>query len=441
MGIERLLFLIAATATLGYVAIKKRRVDWFSVAAAAAAIYFAPGFGGFVTDPDLRRSHEVVGHTYLVFCLVFMSIGIGAIYEDFAPQRVKKEFRRISVASDDRAVANVVLIIAIVSLVLSVAQMGDLVWASEKEVSMSTHGRWLIAYEFSVCFAFLTYFASGARTASVIAGLLILPTIFFGYRTAAVMTFVAAMMIQLRGMERVALIRKWPIIVLVAATLYGAVFFKTIQFGIKFGLETGQWSVLLNTLDTENLYQDALFNSEPFIVQNTLNEVVKSSFSVGVEQLESLAAVFVPFGNELGMSGKGFNDYFQPALFSDVDYGLAANIWAQAYSLGSLSTVLIFCLVFVGVTRKINAIYARASGHGLAGIALAGAYWCFYIHRNDLLYEALLLRRVLMVFVIGWFVSRGLAWRRTWNAGTRNLTVPPHWSGDGVHAATPRRQP
>jgi hypothetical protein len=188
---------------------------------------------------------------------------------------------------------------------------------------------------------------------------------------------------------------------------------KTAQFGLKYGLTTGDWSALQNTMSQENVYVDTVLNAEPFVVQNTLNEVVKTDFRVGPEQLESLVAILVPFGIELGLPSKGFNDFFQPALFSDVDYGLAANIWAQAYSLGSIGIVAVFCVFFVVGIALLNSAYAQSTGSSLAALALAGGYFCFYIHRNDLLYELLLLRRVLIMFVIGRLLGHSALWDRT----------------------------
>jgi hypothetical protein len=406
MEIERSVFLATALVTLIYILFKKRQIDWFSVATASATVYFVPGFFGFVTDPDQRRFQDIEDATYLVFSFVYISIALGALWHDFVSLRNAKQqaVKALSVPNDQYS-GITLLAISVISLVFAVIAGGDTFWVAEKEIAIETHGRWMIGYEFSACLGFLMCVASGARAMSVLAALLILPSVFFGYRTAVVMTLIGGVMMHLRGLGPTVLIRRWRILLSSFVAIYALIFLKQIQFALKYGLATDQWTLFSNIMESDEVYIDAVFNSEPFLVQNTLNEVVRTNFTVGIEHLESLGAIFVPLGNELGLSSMGFNDYFQPSLFADVDYGLASNIWAQAYALGGLGTVAVFCVLFVGLLTAINLAYSRSKGSVFAALALVGPYWSFYIHRNDLLFEFLLLRRVLFFFVISWAIS------------------------------------
>lgn len=406
MEIERLTFLLTAIGTLGYVLIKKRQADWFLVAATAGVVYFLPSFFGYMEDPNQQRLINVEGGTYLTHSFVFASIALGALFQDAAltVDMNRSAHKRLS-APNDRYVTLVLIIMALISLIATIMEMGDSVLIAEKEILMEKSGRWLIAYEFSACLAFLTALASGNRKTAMFAATLLLPSVFWGYRTAVVMTLLGMCMMRLRSAGRIVVVSKWRYWLLGILALCALMLLKQFQYPLKYGVETGQWSLLIDQIQNKDLYLDALFTSEPFIVQNTLNEIMRVDFSVGIEQLESLAVSMLPFGNELGLPEKGFNDFFQPVLFPDIQWGLAGNIWAQAYSLGSFGMVLVFCVFFIGILTIINIAFARTSGSLLAAVALTGAYWAFYVHRNDLMFQFLLQRRVWVFFLFAWGIS------------------------------------
>lgn len=402
----RLLFWMGAVAAITYLVARKRRFDWYSVAGLGAVVYFLPGFFGHVIDPDLKRTLDIEDETYLAQAFVFASIFIGAVVFDAVDRRLPpRRFAPTFVVRRDRYVPAILVVLALVCLAMAVVEMGSATWAVEKEVGMERQGRWMIGYEFAACLALLTNIAFRHWRSAALTSLLIAPSLFFGSRTALVLSAIAAVTMHLRQAGPIVLIRRWRYVLAGSAALYGTMLFKQFQFALKYGTVSGDWGMLYEQAQDGQSYVDALFNSEPFLVQNTLNEVVRTDFSTGIEQLEGLLGAVVPFGNEIGLSSRGFNDLFQPTLFPDVEYGLASNIWAQAYSLGGLGIVLLFCAVFTALVLVINRWHFHAQGSVGAAVGLSGAYWAFYIHRNDLLYQFLLQRRVIVLFVLAWSVS------------------------------------
>lgn len=410
MLIAQGLFYFSAIGAVVYMLLKKRLMDWFSVATFSAIVYFMPGFLGYSLAPDLVTVHALQTETYLVYFLVFTSIFVGAICNDVIVRetRLRGRTTRLKLPGDQYT-AVVLTVIAIIALVFAIVEMGEAAMSAEKAIAMEKQGRWMIAYEFSACLALLGFLAERRVRGVVVGFVLVLPLVFFGDRTAAVMTFIAAVLIQRRHKSAVVLGQKWGYGIVGVAAIYLTIILKQFLFAIKFGFESGQWGLLFDHILNPDAYVDAVFNSEPFLVQNTLNEVIKVHFSVGAEQLQGLLIAIIPFANEAGIESKGFNDYFQPTLFSGVDYGLAANIWAQAYSLGGLGAVIIFAFFFVLVLLVINRWFAKSSGSLVPAVALAGSYWAFYIHRNDLLYQLLLERRVIGLLLIGWLISYALS--------------------------------
>jgi hypothetical protein len=145
---------------------------------------------------------------------------------------------------------------------------------------------------------------------------------------------------------------------------------------------------------------DAVAGSEPFATQMILNEVLRSGFQTDAHYiLESIVAQFTLFSGEFGLDVVSFNELFQPQLFSEVEYGLAANIWAQMLAAGGWPLFFGFLAVFVASLRLGSQCLAANGLVMRAAVALGGAYWAFYIHRNDLGYVLSLLKRVALVWL------------------------------------------
>jgi hypothetical protein len=108
--------------------------------------------------------------------------------------------------------------------------------------------------------------------------------------------------------------------------------------------------------------------------------------------------LLVPFATDFGVDVQGFNALFQPVLFSTVtDYGLGSNIWAEMLASGGWLMLVTFLCVYCAIIVAGDALIRRLPVH-LSVITLTIlAYWCFYIHRNDLVYEITLMRRTALV--------------------------------------------
>lgn len=113
---------------------------------------------------------------------------------------------------------------------------------------------------------------------------------------------------------------------------------------------------------------------------------------------------------ELGGTPRSFNDFFQATLFpSDLEYGMANNIWAEMVSSGGWFLLGLFLMVFVSMLM-VGSYWIRSQDATLAaGTAVVFSYWAFYIHRNDLLYQVNLEKRTILVWIACLVLSRFLA--------------------------------
>ena len=171
--------------------------------------------------------------------------------------------------------------------------------------------------------------------------------------------------------------------------------YKQIYISVKLGI----WDVILDRLTDSELYASAILMSEPFNTQSILNEVIVQDFRAGMEHFRDVLLQFVLFSADLSGAPLSFNDLFQSALFpSDLDYGMANNIWAEMISSGGWLLLSLFLGVFV-VILMLGSYWIRTRDATFAGgTAVVFSYWAFYIHRNDLLNQVNLEKRAIMIW-------------------------------------------
>jgi hypothetical protein len=150
--------------------------------------------------------------------------------------------------------------------------------------------------------------------------------------------------------------------------------------------------------------------SEAFVIQSTLNEVVRKDFHTDASYLIGQILTGLPLGASLfGIDSNKvitFNAKAQPALFPGVGFGMANNPWAQAYAAGGQWMVAAFALGYTAILGMLSLLFYKTTGSLRAVAAVIGVWIAFYFHRNDLFIEAVLVKHV--VYISG--ASILLAW-------------------------------
>ena len=233
---------------------------------------------------------------------------------------------------------------------------------------------------------------------AALAVLLLLFDLYIGYRVGVVIGILSAVTIVLnaRGQQSLLIAERRS---LIAGILFVAVIFiyKRVYTVVKLGL----WDVVVDRMSDPQVLMLALMTSEPFGTQTILNEIIRTDFHTGVAYLGSLSSLLVPFSNLLGAEVISFNSLFQQKLFGGVVIGgMAANIWAQAYAAASWVGVGIAVCGYVTLLGMGSYLLSSARGALVILVAVGFTYVAFYIHRNDLLFMLVLLRRALIV----WFL-------------------------------------
>lgn len=278
-------------------------------------------------------------------------------------------------------------------------------WSADKSETLKSLGRFSILMATAATIAVVV----AVRTRRLAPVILVLPAfmadVLLGFRATMVLAIIAALVVWLNGRSLRHALRRQGFILLAVSGVSTLVFVSWQQLYPP--LRDGNWPETRERAASPATYFEALRNIEPFLTQAILEKVVEENYRVPPDHLLNVFAVAVPFYTEFFPAPLSFNDRFQPDLFPDVrQYGLASNIWAEAWAVGGMPAVVAYVLIWVVVLWLGSWCLRSKNDHLIVLGAICGAYAAFYVHRNDLLYEAILERR----FVIGYLAVASLVW-------------------------------
>jgi hypothetical protein len=334
---------------------------------------------------------------YGIMILVEVSILFGAMLSDlFSSELFSKDIRINDGGQGNIPLLNIILLLAIIGFLFLLLTTGSVLLRDEKQAIMEELNRsYILFYTATVIGATMSFEYKKWKYFAFF-GAFIMFDLFIGFRISLAIAGISIFTLWLskKGKRRL-LIDSWK--PLTAGGLVGGFlfFYKEIAFAVRMG----DWDLFRSILSDPNTYVVMFNTSEPFVTQSILNEVTLLDFSVDWSHLAGIFYQFILFSPELGLEGKSFNDLFQLALFPDVTYGMANNIWAEMWSAGGWLLLLIFMLVFIGFLEVFSILLASRRASLRSFFAVMGSYWAFYIHRNDLGYELFLLKGVILIMM------------------------------------------
>lgn len=388
------IFFAVAISGLLYFLLVKRRFDYFALAFFSSLVYFMPGFFGATSyhiDGEWSES-PIHPETYGIMITVMCSIWFSAWWSSHVPGLHRLDWSLPTANWTSR----LTMMAAIAGLLGLFATAGGGVFHAEKELVMENLGRWHILFYTAATLGLPIAFALKQRLLSLLFIVFLLFDLFLGFRLAFSVGILSVLVLLLseNGNRRL-ISMDWKIVL---AVLLFAIF----MFGYKavaFAIRAGMWDIVLETLANPETYLLIITHSEPFLTQQTLNEIVSHRFETPMVHIYNSLYQFILFAPELGAEATTFNSLFQPALFPEIDYGLAANIWAQMWSAGGWTLLIIFIILFNLVLALGNWTLHARSAVIRAGLAPAFCYWAFYLHRNELDYALNLEKRQILLFL------------------------------------------
>ena len=401
----QVLFILMALLGCTYFLLCLRQFDFFSVAFFSACVYFLPGFFGYTVAPvgvGMTMPVDLERQTYLVMVGVLVAIWAGAFLFDSTGRSHVVEWD----LSGTAAAALCATLLAVIGYALIWATAGAALFDDDKIAMMESLNRWHVLGATAAPLGAVLAFASRRWWLLTICMALLVFDMYIGFRVSFGIALIAIFTLHLSRCGRQRLVmQNWQAGCLGMAFVLFLFVYKQIYITVKLGL----WDVILDRLMDTELYASAILMSEPFNTQAILNEVIAQDFRVGMEHFQDVLLQFLLFSPELGRAPVSFNDFFQSTLFpSDLDYGMANNIWAEMISSGGWLLLGFFVGVFV-LVLMLGSYWVRSHDATIAaGVTVVFSYWAFYIHRNDLLYQVNLEKRTILVWIACLVLSRFL---------------------------------
>ncbi len=391
-------FIIVSLVGISFFLVAKRQFDFFTIGFFSTCIYFLPGFFGFALyaragNPNSWPLSKLLDGTYVVMIVVLIAILIGAFSFDLFSGKTVINLR----LKGSKYVVHLTVGFAILGCLATVLESGHELLSINKNQMMIGISRWHILWVVSSSLGAIISFLEKKWIFLCICAALLLLDMFIGFRSSVALTIISLAVIcfSMKGKSRIVLKHKGMILLSILIVLILFVY-KRIYLFVKIGA----WDIVSERLMNFDTYIQSVIYSEPFITQVILNEVVKTNFKVTGEHFIGLFNNLILFSPSLGLKTESFNSQFQPILFPYRDAGMASNIWAEMWSAGGWWLLSTFIIVYV-FGLFVGSYFLRVNDPAFkGGVALCFSCWAFYIHRNELVYQITLEKRIFLI----WFV-------------------------------------
>ncbi|HUK33655.1 MAG TPA: hypothetical protein VLV86_07080, partial [Vicinamibacterales bacterium] len=399
----KMLFLAVVLYGIAYVALKRRRFDFLAVAFLSSVVYFIPAVIGYVMFPVAYGAIDwlpIVNEAYAVMIVVLAATLIGMRIYDSAAHRRTYHLRLAGTES----AALWALALAFCGLFMALATSGlSELMNPDKTNVLTSLNRWTILWEVGASLAAVMSFERRAYFLTVVSMLFLLFDVVIGFRVNFAITCIALLTLSLNDRGRQRFLVSSKKLVAVGMIVISFLFvYKQLFIAVK----SGNWEGVRQSVTNPLFYLISVVQSEPFITQSILNEVVKNDFHVGMSHFTSVLYQFVVFSPSLGAHAVSFNDLFQSKLFPNaIGWGVANNIWAEMWSSGGWPLLGIFIVFYVIALVLMSRALRIDQPEVRSVLALISAYWAFYIHRNDLLVEVNLMKRVAIMGALVMFAA------------------------------------
>jgi hypothetical protein len=428
-------FAALLTAGAAYFLLRRRTFDLFAVAFGGCAFYFFPLLVGHVPDwnghdpfangiPLSVETHAIgVGFTAAVLC--------AAVAFDLRSPR--SEIRSASQVS----LANWYLLFALIGLI-GAMQSGKL-FNLNKTFVLTQLGYWFVLFETAAAMAWIDAFLCRRYVQLTAATAFLIVDLVVGFRMMTVMVFIAYMLLKLGSQGRISLWRKLPFLGLAVVGMF--LFLLTVnsfralllpRLGMEYTELTAPPAAVVtaaspdrsqpplpaaqpktaypesNGIATEALgiakeLPRLIEQMEPFVTQAILSETTRQNFTCAPMRIANVALVVPLAGKFLG-SPTTFESEFKPALFPNYLFGMAGNIWAEMFCGFGYAGVAVETLLILSALIGIQFLLFRSRSSAIPALTLSSIFLAFYVHRNDMLFELLLIRRTALVFAMAWLL-------------------------------------
>lgn len=401
----RTAFIIIALLGLLYFTLKKRRFDFIALAYFSSCFYFLPGFSGYVLDWTLERKIEssIVPQVYWVMIIVLLVLIITAFLNDSYP--IRRTYT-LSFGGFEKHASKIFLqimfLIAIAGFAITVLKLGSTLLESKRTI-IEAKGRyynfWI--YPASIA-AIMAYYERKMFILLCSFALLILDVFLMNERTSIVMVIISIFVLALYNKGRIRLIKYWKLGIIFS--IIGLFFFMFAL--IRNPLKEKDWQGVKSILNREGVIMHSITHSEPYTTQAILNKFFTTNYKADPKQITSSFYSIIPFGTEFGIEFEDFHVWEKDLFYEELEHGrMAANIWAQLWSIGRWPLLISGALVYGILTLLGSRILTVQNSTSKVISVLFMSFISFYIHRNHVLSMIAIERRIIFLTLFTLFLS------------------------------------
>lgn len=372
-----------------------RVFDFLSVGFLSQQLYFSP---------LLFQAFSLCGvqgcYSYLTAVVGMMLVGVLTSFS-LLPLPSRGKLISVSPQPEEKVFLLICLSAAVGAFLFLVAKSAGQIFFLPKRDMMRFISYDYIVWTFSSSIGAIYSFKAGRNKAGFLFLFILSISIYIGFRSATAIT-VIAIFISLSTDFKLS-VSSLKAKYVIGISLVGFVFF--VYKGFYSAIKLMNYDLFWSRVFDVNYYASIFQSSEPVMTLSILSNVLESDLYIGPSDLIRSGAVFTVFIEGLFKGLKSFNDIIQPLFYSDRAGGVGSNIWAHWFAMTGWLGLIVFS-IFYGFSLWVLSYLQKNSQPYLATIfSLTGAYWAFYIHRNDFVYQLTLEKRAVLIFIFLYGVS------------------------------------
>lgn len=409
--LEHHLFIVFASVCAVYF-VAFRKFDFFTMAFFGTLTYFLPGLFGYVRHPhDFHFSLvPIQAQVYWIYMAVLAQILLGSIIYQSLFGRAKP-IVWLRNQPQHQLFVPLLLGAATVTLIMMSITIGDVLFSSDKSELLKKENIW-----FKVHSACIVLFAFAALYQpkwiyKVPAVAFVLFSIYLGHRSYAAMTVVGVLGVFMYGKIPIVVLLKYRRAGLSGLGVLALLFiYKNFYVAVK----QGDVDLLLDLFWNSDTYYLAFMESEPFMTQDILNQVVLLNLESDLSSLKSVPAQLVPLIHKvIDMTTLSFSYQMKTKLYYGLEFGIGSNVYAQLYSMGGMLGITLFFVIYAPILGLMNRLITWRGDILKCSLLACAGYLTFYYNRNDVGYTVTLIRRLLLISVACYVPARFLSSLRT----------------------------
>lgn len=309
------------------------------------------------------------------------------------------------------------LIISITLFLLMVANNGPFFFLNSRAALSQALGYEYLLWRWVNVLGLLFAILSRNRLVLIVLGSMIIFNMIIGDRTVITIALISAFCIKYRSMGALGLLKRPSTWAYMAGVFLVIFFAKSFYVALKEGVGLGSTV----STDAEQLLKSFEPFGTHFILDRVITYDVHTSWSA---MLRGSAGQFLIIPSLFGLDSSSFNVQLTQQLYnSRLTYGIAANLWAQGYTLAGYGGVFLFGLGFGALMLWLQALSRKVRPSFSVLVTVVAVLAAVYIHRNSVENYLSFVRQVVLAFASILLLAQ--LWRlRPAVQQRRNRTLP-----------------